>query len=191
MSCSDDRTICLWNPNRDDMKDGYLIKTYKGPHGYGVTDIAMYLFESSLNPNSLVLPITQPLDPVDRKRKVSFGMFPKPKSPDDYSVTRKYLRSLPLLRAIENQHDHIQRGDDAGHHRHENCPRCEILLGSYDTTVRLYDLRYLPLPSSHPLELRETRASKSSPTPKTPSPVSFSRTTFWFQGILHWKEPAP
>lgn len=42
MTCGQDRSICLWNPDRDDMKDGFLIKRYKGPHSYVVNDICMY-----------------------------------------------------------------------------------------------------------------------------------------------------
>ena len=41
MSCSQDRSICLWNPFRDDMKDGFLIKRYKGPHSNAVNDVSM------------------------------------------------------------------------------------------------------------------------------------------------------
>lgn len=42
MSCGQDRSLCLWNPERDDMKDGFLIKRYKGPHSYCVNDVTMY-----------------------------------------------------------------------------------------------------------------------------------------------------
>ena len=41
MSCGQDRSLCLWNPERDDMKDGFLIKRYKGPHSYCVNDVSM------------------------------------------------------------------------------------------------------------------------------------------------------
>lgn len=41
MTCGQDRSLCLWNPDRDDMKDGFLIKRYKGPHSYGVNDVSM------------------------------------------------------------------------------------------------------------------------------------------------------
>ena len=41
MSCGQDRSICLWNPFRDDMKDGFLIKRYKGPHSNSVNDVSM------------------------------------------------------------------------------------------------------------------------------------------------------
>lgn len=42
VSCSDDRTIKLWNPHKEDnIKEGnsLLIKTYSGVHGYQVLDI--------------------------------------------------------------------------------------------------------------------------------------------------------
>ncbi|KAM7454114.1 hypothetical protein BLSTO_05131 [Blastocystis sp. subtype 1] len=41
MSCGQDRSICLWNPFRDDMKDGFLIKRYKGPHSNAVNDVSI------------------------------------------------------------------------------------------------------------------------------------------------------
>lgn len=44
MSCSQDRSLCLWNPQRDDMKDGFLIKRYKGPHSNAVNDVSMYVY---------------------------------------------------------------------------------------------------------------------------------------------------
>lgn len=44
MSCSQDRSLCLWNPQRDDMKDGFLIKRYKGPHSNTVNDVSMYAY---------------------------------------------------------------------------------------------------------------------------------------------------
>ena len=47
MSCGQDRSLCLWNPLRDDMKDGFLIKRYKGPHNNAVNDLSMYLYEMS------------------------------------------------------------------------------------------------------------------------------------------------
>lgn len=47
MSCGQDRSLCLWNPLRDDMKDGFLIKRYKGPHNNAVNDLSMYLYEVS------------------------------------------------------------------------------------------------------------------------------------------------
>lgn len=42
MTCGQDRSLCLWNPVRDDMKDGFLIKRYKGPHNNSVNDVSMY-----------------------------------------------------------------------------------------------------------------------------------------------------
>jgi len=46
MTASDDRTIRLWNPHRDDpSKQGapqaFMIKAYTGMHGYGVLDVAI------------------------------------------------------------------------------------------------------------------------------------------------------
>ncbi|KNB42688.1 mitogen-activated protein kinase [Blastocystis sp. subtype 4] len=41
MSCGQDRSLCLWNPLRDDMKDGFLIKRYKGPHNNAVNDLSI------------------------------------------------------------------------------------------------------------------------------------------------------
>ncbi|KAK8810028.1 hypothetical protein WA538_003580, partial [Blastocystis sp. DL] len=41
MTCGQDRSICLWNPARDDMKDGFLIKRYKGPHSNSVNDVSV------------------------------------------------------------------------------------------------------------------------------------------------------
>lgn len=42
VSCSDDRTIKLWNPNKEDPlnnQNSLLIKTYSGVHGYQVLDV--------------------------------------------------------------------------------------------------------------------------------------------------------
>ena len=43
MTCGQDRSICLWNPARDDMKDGFLIKRYKGPHSNSVNEVSMFV----------------------------------------------------------------------------------------------------------------------------------------------------
>ena len=44
MTCSDDRSVKLWNPNKDDPRqDGHalMIKTYSGTHGYQIFDISI------------------------------------------------------------------------------------------------------------------------------------------------------
>jgi mitogen-activated protein kinase organizer 1 len=45
MSCSDDRTIRLWNPHKSDPSkgddDALLIKKYDGVHGYQILDVAI------------------------------------------------------------------------------------------------------------------------------------------------------
>lgn len=45
MTCSDDRTVKLWNPHKDDPSvttgNALLIKTYSGVHGYQVFDISI------------------------------------------------------------------------------------------------------------------------------------------------------
>lgn len=49
LSASDDRTICLWNPHKDDpqssssqsIKNPLHIKSYSGGHGYGVNDVSI------------------------------------------------------------------------------------------------------------------------------------------------------
>ena len=42
MTCSEDRNLYLWNPFRVDHKGyGFLLKTYEGGHGHGVTDVAI------------------------------------------------------------------------------------------------------------------------------------------------------
>lgn len=51
ISCSDDRTIKLWNPHRCDPSNdsnGLLIKTYSGVHGYQVLDADVSCVCSSL-----------------------------------------------------------------------------------------------------------------------------------------------
>ena len=43
-SCSDDRTIRLWNPHKEDPSQtntALLIKVYAGIHGYQILDIAV------------------------------------------------------------------------------------------------------------------------------------------------------
>lgn len=44
MTCgASDKCIKLWNPHRDDPTgtSTLLLKTYKGPHGYEIHDVAM------------------------------------------------------------------------------------------------------------------------------------------------------
>lgn len=44
MSCSDDKTVSLWNPFKADPTQGgaaMLIKSYAGVHGYGVLDLCI------------------------------------------------------------------------------------------------------------------------------------------------------
>lgn len=43
MTAGADRTVRLWNPTKDGDVAGQalLIKTYEGPHGYEVLDVAM------------------------------------------------------------------------------------------------------------------------------------------------------
>jgi mitogen-activated protein kinase organizer 1 len=44
MTGSNDRTVKLWNPHKDDIQvanQGLLIKTYSGSHGYGILDLAI------------------------------------------------------------------------------------------------------------------------------------------------------
>ncbi len=44
MTGGTDKTIKLWNPHKDGqntVNEALLIKTYKGPHGYPINDIAM------------------------------------------------------------------------------------------------------------------------------------------------------
>ena len=44
MTCSDDRTLRLWNPHKTipgQTSEALLIKTYSGVHGYSVSDVAI------------------------------------------------------------------------------------------------------------------------------------------------------
>jgi mitogen-activated protein kinase organizer 1 len=45
MTCSDDRTVRLWNPHKDDpsgdSRNALLIKTYSGVHGYQIFDVCI------------------------------------------------------------------------------------------------------------------------------------------------------
>lgn len=44
MTCSDDKTVRLWNPHKDDVAtegNALLIKTYSGVHGYQIFDISI------------------------------------------------------------------------------------------------------------------------------------------------------
>ena len=41
ISCGQDRSLCLCDPERDDMKDGFLTKRYKGHQSYCVNDVSM------------------------------------------------------------------------------------------------------------------------------------------------------
>lgn len=70
MSCSQDRSLCLWNPQRDDMKDGFLIKRYKGPHSNAVNDVSMYVYFSARNIDLLTIRV---LSPVEMSAIFSFG----------------------------------------------------------------------------------------------------------------------
>jgi mitogen-activated protein kinase organizer 1 len=48
LTCSDDRTVQLWNPHKDDPSDVLIvpralhIKTYSGCHGYPILDLALF-----------------------------------------------------------------------------------------------------------------------------------------------------
>lgn len=70
MSCSQDRSLCLWNPQRDDMKDGFLIKRYKGPHSNAVNDVSMYVYFSARNIDLLTIRV---LSLVEMSAIFSFG----------------------------------------------------------------------------------------------------------------------
>lgn len=70
MSCSQDRSLCLWNPQRDDMKDGFLIKRYKGPHSNAVNDVSMYVHFSARNIDLLTIRV---LSLVEMSAIFSFG----------------------------------------------------------------------------------------------------------------------
>lgn len=70
MSCSQDRSLCLWNPQRDDMKDGFLIKRYKGPHSNAVNDVSMYVYFFARNIDLLTIRV---LSPVEMSAIFSFG----------------------------------------------------------------------------------------------------------------------
>ena len=44
MSASNDRTVKLWNPHKDDPiipNQGLMIKSYGGSHGYSILDVAI------------------------------------------------------------------------------------------------------------------------------------------------------
>lgn len=44
MTCSDDKTVHLWNPHKDDPTtegNALLIKSYSGTHGYQIFDVAI------------------------------------------------------------------------------------------------------------------------------------------------------
>lgn len=71
MSCSQDRSLCLWNPQRDDMKDGFLIKRYKGPHSNAVNDVSMYVYFFARNIDLLTIRV---LSLVEMSAIFSFGM---------------------------------------------------------------------------------------------------------------------
>ena len=70
MSCSQDRSLCLWNPQRDNMKDGFLIKRYKGPHSNAVNDVSMYVYFSARNIDLLTIRV---LSLVEMSAIFSFG----------------------------------------------------------------------------------------------------------------------
>lgn len=70
MSCSQDRSLCLWNPQRDDMKDGFLIKRYKGPHSNAVNDVSMYVYFFARNIDLLTIRV---LSLVEMSAIFSFG----------------------------------------------------------------------------------------------------------------------
>jgi hypothetical protein len=54
MTCSDDRSVKLWNPHKSDAVSGsaLCIKTYNGVHGYQIFDIAIsqviYIYRYSI-----------------------------------------------------------------------------------------------------------------------------------------------
>lgn len=70
MSCSQDRSLCLWNPQRDDLKDGFLIKRYKGPHSNAVNDVSMYVYFFARNIDLLTIRV---LSLVEMSAIFSFG----------------------------------------------------------------------------------------------------------------------
>lgn len=54
MSCSEDRTVILWNPHRESLSDSnsaLQIKSYAGVHGYQILDIAI----SNVNYSFLII----------------------------------------------------------------------------------------------------------------------------------------
>jgi WD40 repeat protein len=72
ISCSDDRTIKLWNPHRADPtneQNGLLIKTYSGVHGYQVLDadvsfVSLCLFLSLSALSVQLIPASSSLDRI-------------------------------------------------------------------------------------------------------------------------------
>ena len=124
MSCSQDRSLCLWNPQRDDMKDGFLIKRYKGPHSNTVNDVSMYAYCTAWNIDLLTIRV---LCLVEMSAIFSFGTWRMHVSFGGISVIHRYL----IVYSI------IQRVNSVCFNKEGTV----FASGSYDTTVKLWDVR--------------------------------------------------
>ncbi|RHY71642.1 hypothetical protein DYB30_000165 [Aphanomyces astaci] len=128
MSCGSDRTIRLWNPHRegtDGPTSALMIKTYKGLHGYEIRDVAMYVHVhmSSLH---VVIPCVSTSE-NDNSKFVSCGR--------DKAVFQWDVASGKTIRKFEGHVSSVNAvtyNDD-----------CSVLAtASYDSTVRLWDVRF-------------------------------------------------
>mmetsp|Transcript_23410 Transcript_23410/g.23610 ORF Transcript_23410/g.23610 Transcript_23410/m.23610 type:complete len:310 (+) Transcript_23410:172-1101(+) len=108
MTCSDDRTLKLWNPHKDELEkkgQALTIKTYAGVHGYAIHDVVI----SS-----------------DNNKFISAGG-------DKASI----LWDVSTGRVIRKFYGHTQRINCVS----TNEEHTVLLSGSYDKTVRIYDLK--------------------------------------------------
>ncbi|KAG7380398.1 hypothetical protein PHYPSEUDO_007253 [Phytophthora pseudosyringae] len=123
MTCGQDKTVRLWNPHRDGAErpgEALLVKTYEGRHGYDVQDVAMYDAEL--------------LEAHDNSKFASCGR--------DRDVFMWDVPTAQVIRKFE------------GHEHSVNCVRYNadssvLLSGSYDKTIRAWDIRarnaYMPI----------------------------------------------
>ncbi|KAK8810589.1 hypothetical protein WA158_007164 [Blastocystis sp. Blastoise] len=105
MSAGQDRSVCLWNPNRDDVKDGFLINRYKGPHSYGVNEIAIA---------------------SDNSEFASCG--------EEREVLVWDVSTSHVKRRL---YGHNQRINTVAYNEESTL----VVSGSYDATVKIYDLK--------------------------------------------------
>ncbi|KAI9921372.1 hypothetical protein PsorP6_002362 [Peronosclerospora sorghi] len=125
MSCGQDKTVKLWNPHRDGAEnpnEALLVKTYKGRHGYDVQDVAIAHDNSKFAS-------------CGRERDVFMWDVPTGQ------VIRKFEGHEHVLRvvtvALEGCHNVLQSVNCLCY----NADSSVLLSGSYDKTVRAWDIR--------------------------------------------------